>query len=110
MRQRRVTATTRLRQSHHILAADALMPPAHVDRVAETVFIVRAGIEQDGEAMFRGDAGPKPCIAPFCLSEYPCPRRPDRPIRGCVPIADDNASHLVIPGIGEHLRDTMFVG
>jgi len=58
---------------------------SHVDPVAETVFIVRAGIEARRAAMFRGDAGQSPCIAPFCLSEYPCPGALIAQSEGCVP-------------------------
>ena len=92
-----------------LLAADAMMLPADINRIVQQFRVVRAHVEQHGQALLGRNAAQRRVERHLADGNAHAAGALVTEAENALPVADDDAAHLVVARVGEDLRDAVFV-
>ena len=93
-----------------LLPADAMVLPADIDGVVEQGLVIGAHVEQDGQAVLRGNAAESGIESHFADRNANAAGALIAEAEDALAVADHDAAHIVIARVGEHLLHAMLVG
>jgi hypothetical protein len=93
-----------------LLPAHANVLPADIDRVVQQPFVICPRIKQDWKALLRRDAAESGVERHFANGNAHAARTLIAETEDALPVAYDDATHIVVAGIGKNLIDPMAIG